>query len=259
VNYPAGGGIAPTITTTTLPNGTIGTAYSQTLAASGSTPITWNLDGGTTLPAGLSLNHSTGEIFGIPTTVETTTFTVKATNSLGDDTKSLLINITAVAPSITTALPNGIIGVAYSQTLAATGTTPITWRIESGNLPAGLSLNSSTGEISGIPTTEETAIFTVKASNGVLPDDTKPLSITIQKSTGIEDIDNSPSKSLKAWMHGETLHVSGLTTGQAWSVYNIFGALIYQSIANGDETDIILTVRGVYVVTFGGKCIKVVY
>jgi hypothetical protein len=68
-------GAAPTITTTTLSNGTVGAAYSATLAATGDTPITWSIDSGT-LPGGLSLNGTTGVISGIPTTAGTATFTV---------------------------------------------------------------------------------------------------------------------------------------------------------------------------------------
>lgn len=70
---------------------------------------------------------------------------------------------------ITTAspLPDGTVGVAYSQTIAASDVvgTPV-WTIDSGALPAGLSLNSSTGEISGTPTTVESATFTVLMTSG---------------------------------------------------------------------------------------------
>jgi len=88
------------------------------------------------------------------------------------------------APTITTAsLPNGTVGTAYSQTLAATGKTPITWSIASGNLPGGLSL-SSAGVILGTPSASGTFNFTVKAANGVTPDATKALSITISTGSG---------------------------------------------------------------------------
>lgn len=84
-------------------------------------------------------------------------------------------------PTVTTeTLPGGTEGETYSQTLTARGTAPITWSIASGTLPKGLSLNETTGEISGTPTGEETAVFTVKAVNA-LGEDTKELSITIAK------------------------------------------------------------------------------
>ena len=120
--------IAPAITTVSLAGGTVGTAYSQTLAATGDTPITWSIESGS-LPEGLSLESETGVISGIPTTVGTASFTVKATNAAGSDTKALSIDIVSqpVAPAITTSsLPGGTVGTAYSQTLAATGDTPIT-------------------------------------------------------------------------------------------------------------------------------------
>jgi uncharacterized repeat protein (TIGR02543 family) len=63
-------------------------------------------------------------------------------------------------------LPGGVIGSPYSETLAATGDTPITWSVTVGSLPAGLSLNGATGEISGTPTTVGTSSFTVQAKNG---------------------------------------------------------------------------------------------
>ena len=94
----------------------------------------------------------------------------------------------AAAPTITTdTLPGGKVGEAYSQTLSATGTTPIRWSVENGNgvLPAGLSLNADTGEISGTPTADGTAKFTVKAENSV-GSDTKELSITITKDAPAE-------------------------------------------------------------------------
>ena len=170
---------APVITTASLPNGTVGTAYTQTLAATGAAPIAWSISAGS-LPAGLNLNTTTGAITGTPTAAGTSTFTVKATNSLDSNTKQLSITVAASdVPAITTAsLPNGTVGTAYSQTLAATGATPITWSISAGSLPAGLSLNTTTGVLSGTPTAAGTSTFTVKAANS-LGSDTKQLSLTV--------------------------------------------------------------------------------
>jgi len=86
-----GGGTAPTITTTTLPNGTVGTAYSQTLTATGDAPITWSVASGA-LPGGLSLS-SAGVISGTPTTANTFSFTLRAANAAGSATKALSIVI----------------------------------------------------------------------------------------------------------------------------------------------------------------------
>ena len=87
----------PSITTNTLPNGKVGEAYSQTLIATGTEPITWSISG--ELPKGLTLKETTGEISGTPTTAGTASFTVKAENSADSDTKELSITITKAAPT----------------------------------------------------------------------------------------------------------------------------------------------------------------
>jgi hypothetical protein len=174
----------PTISTTSLPNGTVSTAYSTTLTATGgATPYSWTISSGS-LPAGLSLTASTGAISGTPTTANTYSFTVKVTDANSNTaTKSLSITIAAAAqpPTITTtSLPSGTVGVAYSGTLVATGgATPYSWTISSGSLPAGLSLTASTGAISGTPTTANTYSFTVKVTDANSNTATKSLSITI--------------------------------------------------------------------------------
>ena len=114
---------APTITTDTLPDGKVGEAYSQTLTATGTAPITWSIDGG--LPAGLSLNADTGEISGTPTAEGTATFTVKATNSAGSNTKELSITITKAAPAehTITVTTEGNGTASASPAKAAAGTT----------------------------------------------------------------------------------------------------------------------------------------
>ena len=85
--------IAPTITTTeSLPDGEVGTVYSQTLTATGDPTITWNVTSGT-LPAGLTLDTNTGTISGTPTTANTYNFTVTATNDSGNDSKQFSLTI----------------------------------------------------------------------------------------------------------------------------------------------------------------------
>ena len=137
----------PTITTDTLPDGKVGEAYSQTLTATGTTPITWSISNGT-LPDGLKLTGNTGEISGTPTAEGTATFTVKATNSAGSNTKELSITITKAAPAehtITVTTEGG--GTASASPAKATAGTEITltatpntgyhfkeWQVISGNV-----------------------------------------------------------------------------------------------------------------------------
>jgi YVTN family beta-propeller protein len=102
-----------------------------------------------TNPHGVALNVSTN--------------TVYVTNS-GDNNVAVLRAVGA--PSITTGtLPGGTVGAAYSATVEATGVAPIVWTVRSGALPAGLTLDASTGVISGTPTSPGSATFTVMAKS----------------------------------------------------------------------------------------------
>ena len=90
------------------------------------------------------------------------------------------------APAITTTtLPGGTVGTPYHHQLQATGGGFILWEFFSGELPDGLTLKQTTGEISGTPTAEETATFTVRALNSV-GNDKKELSITITNAPAAE-------------------------------------------------------------------------
>ena len=92
------------------------------------------------------------------------------------------------APAITTTtLPGGTVGSPYHHQLQATGGGFILWELFSGELPDGLTLKQTTGEISGTPTAEQTAQFTVRALNSV-GNDKKELSITITNAPAAEHI-----------------------------------------------------------------------
>ncbi|HXE91320.1 MAG TPA: Ig domain-containing protein [Terriglobales bacterium] len=173
------------ITTTSLPNGTEGAAYSQTLTVSGGQGTrTWSVSSGV-LPAGLSLNVSTGVISGTPTNPnDDQTFTVRVMDATGSDTQQLTINIDPAPPPniTTTSLPDAQRGVAYSQTLAATsGVAPYTWALSSGVLPTGLTgPSASTGVISGTPDCASTTrTFTVQVTDSATTPKTDTQSLTI--------------------------------------------------------------------------------
>jgi hypothetical protein len=167
-------GTVPTWSTaTSLPNYTRSVAYSQTLVATdteGST-MSYALQSGT-LPTGLSLNTSTGVISGTPSVLTNHTPTIRVTDSGGNyvDRAFTLNNVGANAPVWSTAagaLANASTGTAYSVQLSVSddsGSFP-TLSL-SGALPTGLSLNTSTGLISGTPTAGNGNVsFTITATD----------------------------------------------------------------------------------------------
>ncbi|MDR2749730.1 MAG: S-layer homology domain-containing protein [Clostridiales bacterium] len=102
-------------------------------------------------------------------------------------------------PSIfASSLPNGKVGSYYTQTLAASGTSPITWSLASGALPNGLAL-SAAGVISGTPSASGTFNFAVTASNGISPDAQKGLSITIAAESVPDAGGGSSGGSVAGW------------------------------------------------------------
>ena len=170
-----------TIATTSLAWGVTGSVYSQNLTANGGVPpYTWLIQQGS-LPQGLNLNPESGVITGNPTAVGSSTFTVLVQDqNLTTISKAFTINVYAPLAVTTTALANGFVGAAYSQTVTAEGgLAPYTWSVTSGSLPNGLNLNPSTGVISGTPTAVGSSSFYVQAQDANLSTATKPLSITI--------------------------------------------------------------------------------
>ncbi len=156
------------ITSLTLPNAQTNVAYSQALtSAGGSGATTYTIQSGT-LPAGLTLSSS-GLLSGTPTTSGTFPITVRATDGSGANTTTTF-NITVTAPVVnftTATLPSGTINQAYNQMIAVTGGTgPYTFRLDSGTLPAGLTL-SPAGVISGTPTTSGNFAFVVRATDSM--------------------------------------------------------------------------------------------
>ena len=140
--------IAPVINSATTESGTVGTSFSYSITGT-NTPTSYNA---TPLPAGLSVNATTGVISGTPTTAGNTTVTLTATNDGGSDTETLTISIAAaaVAPSVTSGkIALAQIGVPFTYTITGNN-TPTSFN--AANLPTGLTANSTSGVISGTPT-----------------------------------------------------------------------------------------------------------
>jgi hypothetical protein len=159
--------IAITLSPTTLNSGTVGVAYSQQITASnGTAPYTYAVSLGS-LPAGLTLTPSganAGLLSGTPTAGGTFNFTITATDSLSNS-GSQAYTLTIGAPTITVTpatLTSGTYGASYNQSVSASGgTASYTYALAGGSsLPPGLTLNSSTGAITGTPSQASASAYT---------------------------------------------------------------------------------------------------
>jgi large repetitive protein len=168
--------VCPVITLSppTLPPGTVGVAYSQTITGSGGTaPYTFGVTSGT-LPAGLTLTPA-GVLAGTPTASGTATVTIRGTDASGCFASLVYTIVIAAAavppagcPAIALApatLPNGAVNSFYSVTLTGSGgTAPYTFGVTAGTLPAGLTLTAA-GLLAGTPTTPGTTTFTIRVTD----------------------------------------------------------------------------------------------
>jgi len=203
-----------TILTTSLPGGTVGTAYSAAITAfGGTTPYTYSATG---LPNNLSINSSTGAITGTPAQSAVGSDTVKVTvtdsttPTAQSATASLSITVAPAQPNkltITTAsLPSGTVGIAYNAAITVSGgTTPYTYSAT--GLPSGLSINSSTGAITGTPAQSAEGTSTVAFT---MTDSTQPtaqsatadLSLTVNPATKASSACNGMSTGDNASLNG---------------------------------------------------------
>ena len=156
---------APTITTKSLPEGTVGQSYTATLEATGNN-ITWSASD---LPAGLTLEADTGTISGTPTTVGTSTLTVKATNSAGDASKDYTLNIKPATVSVTgVSLNKNALSLTVNDTETLTATVQpsdatnktVTWSSDAENI----AMVDTTGKVTAVA--PGTANITVTANDG---------------------------------------------------------------------------------------------
>ncbi|MEQ1750612.1 MAG: GEVED domain-containing protein, partial [Prosthecobacter sp.] len=157
-----------TLSPASLAAATVGTVYSQTFSAGGGTaPYTFSLSSGS-LPTWASLNANTGVISGTPNSTTAANFIIRATDANGcSGTRAY--TVTPVCPAITitpASLTAALINATYSQSVTpSAGTAPFTFAVASGALPVGLTLNTSTGVISGTPTSSAAATFTISATD----------------------------------------------------------------------------------------------
>lgn len=149
-------------TAAALTDGFTGSLYSQALTLfGGTTPYSWSIYAdpaipAQSLPAGLNIDAVSGVISGIPVTAGTYSFTVlvQDANAISVN-KAVTIKINSPPEISSTTLPDGEISQEYNvnmTTTAGTGTAPFTWTLSAGTLPPGMTFDTVTGNISGIPT-----------------------------------------------------------------------------------------------------------
>jgi hypothetical protein len=152
---------------------TLGGRYSSTLPVLGGIgPYSFTVASGS-LPAGMTLGGN-GVLSGVPTTLGTSTATIRITDSARPaasitQTLQLIVAAPAALAISTSTLPATEVGQSYSTTLAASGgVPPDTWEVTAGALPDGLSLSPS-GKITGTPTQMGTFTFTVTVTDSSVP------------------------------------------------------------------------------------------
>ena len=151
---------APTITSILTASGVVGTPFSYQIEAS-NTPTNYNA---TNLPAGLAIDTATGAITGTPTTSGSRNVTITASNAFGSDSQTLAVTINSL-PTITSVLSSSsYTDAAFTYQITATATPAVTSYGATG-LPAGLTVDTATGIISGTPTAVGTSNVEISATN----------------------------------------------------------------------------------------------
>lgn len=228
-----------TFTTTTLPNGSNGVGYSQTLVTTGGvSPILYSLGSGS-LPPGLTVN-SAGTILGTPSSHGTSTFTIKATDN-GGMTPFIVVPSPAYTITINpppplsipvSTMPGGLVNSSYNASIVPAGpggVPPYTWSIASGTLPPGLSLNTSSGVISGVPTVDASCpqypcvyTFFPKVQDSAIPSQTATsaggVTITISNVPPLQSVTPTlPTGDVNVAYSG-TLKATGGLQPYVWSI-----------------------------------------
>lgn len=176
------------ITTTEMPDGMVGTTYTEELHADGGAePYTWSLENGSVLPGGLKL-ESGGTVSGTPAQAGDYSFTVEVVDSeSATNSREVDIHIWKEGASLNIAsvsLPGATAGEDYHAVLKALGgEPPYIWTCiakEDECLPYGTELDSETGTISGEPTDEAEYIFTVTVTDSANPPNTASEQINVE-------------------------------------------------------------------------------
>jgi hypothetical protein len=216
------GPAAVAITTLALPAAVVGAAYQATLdAAGGSGGYTWSVAGGA-LPAGLDLSNG-GTIAGTPTTPGTFPVTVQAADTLSPQNRAMRsFSIDVAAPAFAVSIPPpppAVVGQPFQVAAAASGQIGVvTWSIASGGLPPGVTLNASTGMMSGTPAAAGafSAVVRGQDTGAITRSDDAPVTIVV--SGGIAVVTSALPAGNVGSPYTATLEAAGSTGPVAWSL-----------------------------------------
>ncbi|MEU8083038.1 putative Ig domain-containing protein [Micromonospora sp. NPDC049101] len=230
----------PTLTFPPPPQGQVGIAYSTQLTVNGGTgPFVWSVSAGS-LPPGVTLNPSTGLLSGTPTLGGNFSFTVRVVDSFGQAaTRTVSLGITA-SPTLTfPPPPPGQVGIPYSTQLTVNGgTAPFVWSVSAGTLPPGLTLNPSTGLLSGTPTTEGSSSFTVRVVDAAGQQATQPVTLVI--TTGPLVVTKTSNVSTVAAGGTVNYTISATNTGSGAlsgvTITDPLGGVLDDAVYNADAT-----------------------
>jgi hypothetical protein len=206
------------IVTASLPSAVAGRAYSQQLALSGGTaPFHWTAQG---LPSGLLLGPASGTITGTPAVVGTFNVSVQVTDSVqASASRNFTLTVSAPPLAITTVPPlfNGTVGIAYTQTFAASGgVPPYNWSIASGSV-TGLTLDPNSGTLQGTPQTAGAFTLTIKVSDSAGQQNSLPFTITVNPPSLTITTPSLPNGTV-AVPYNQRFSVVGGTPPYAWSL-----------------------------------------
>lgn len=243
------------ITTQSLPDATVGVAYSQTLTAVGGTgPFTWSVPQGS-LPQGLTLT-SAGQITGIPTQVSPlpVNFVVQVRDSQNvTATQPLSMRVSSNLNISNASLAGATVGTSYNQQLQASGgVAPFSWIVTAGALPVGVSLNAGTGIISGIPTTtaQSPFNFTIQVTDATNSVFSKQFTIAVSPPTAAPPTISTASPLANITpgaFFSQTLQATGGSAPYTWSLSGILPQGI--SLSNNGVLSGTTTQSGTYTFT----------
>ncbi|MGC2294804.1 MAG: putative Ig domain-containing protein, partial [Candidatus Acidiferrales bacterium] len=216
----------------TWPTGANGAQYSATITTTGGVqPVQYTLASGS-LPPGLALN-TTGTIVGTPTSHGTSTFTINVTDNIGKTpnlvvtSPSYTITINPAPPLAipTSILPSGLVNTSYNAAIVPAGpggVAPYTWSITSGALPPGLTLDTTRGVISGVPTTAGVFKFFPKVTDSAIPSQTATsasgVTITVTTVPPLQSVTPALPSGDVASAYNGTLKASGGIQPYTWSI-----------------------------------------